>query len=64
MLMVETLNNLTKCTFTNNFNQLKSEGNVISLLNPVVALLIIEAIVDQSFHVARLYLVFVFTDVE
>jgi len=62
--MVETLNNLTKCTFTNNFNQLKSESNVISLLNPVVALLIIEAIVNQSFHVARLYLVFVFTDVE
>ena len=48
MLMIKTLDYLTKCTLSNNFNKLEPIGDMVSLLYPIVALFVIKSIVDQS----------------
>lgn len=48
MLVIKTLDYLTKCTFSDNFNKLEPIGDMISLLHSIVALFVIKSIVDQS----------------
>jgi hypothetical protein len=51
MFVIKTLYNLSKCSFSDNLNQLKSIGDVITLLDAVVTFLIVKAIIHKSLHV-------------
>lgn len=59
--MIQTFDNLSECTFTDNFNQLEPKCNMIAFLNSVVALFIIKTVVYQSLHVAGLDFEFILT---
>lgn len=64
VLVVKALDDLAKGAFTDDLDQLEPESDVVTLLNSVVAFLIIKAVVYQSLHVAGLDLVLVLTHVE
>jgi len=59
MLMIKALDNLSKGSFANNFNQLIPVSYMVSFLYSVVALLIVEAVVYESFQLRGLDLFFV-----
>jgi len=63
ILVVKTFNNLSKSSFSYNFNELESESNMVSLLNTIVAFFVIESVVDQSFHITCFYFVFILTKI-
>ena len=63
VLVVEAFDDLAEGTLSNDLDELEPERNVVALLDPVVAFLVVEAVVDESLHVARLDLEFVFTEV-
>ena len=45
MLVVEALDYLTEGTFSNNFNELESECNMITFLNSIVSFLIVKTVI-------------------
>ena len=45
MLVVETLDYLTKSTFANYFNELESECNMITFLNSIISFLIVKTVI-------------------
>ena len=55
MLVIEALNDLAKCSFTNDFDKLVSVSNMITLLNSVIPLFIVETIIYKSLEFCRLY---------
>ena len=59
ILVVKTFNNLSKSSFSYNFNELESESNMVSLLNTIVAFFVIESVVDQSLHITCFYFVLI-----
>lgn len=56
-LVVFAFEYLPKCAFANELKQLKSVGDLVPCHDPIVALLIIEPVVDQSLQLGRLILV-------
>ena len=54
MLVIEALNDLAKCSFTNDFDKLVSVSNMITLLNSVIPLFIVETIIYKSLEFCRL----------
>jgi hypothetical protein len=61
--MVQTFDYLAECALSDNFDQLESVRNVVSLLNSIITLFIIETIVDKSLKLGSLDLIFVLTHV-
>lgn len=49
MLVVQTFNDLTKSSFSNNFDQLVSIGDMVSLLDSVVTFFVVKTIIHKSF---------------
>ena len=62
--MILAFKNLSECTFTNQLDQLKAIANLIAGNDTIVAFLIIEAIVDQSFKLGWRILLIRFSQVE
>ena len=52
--MILTFDDGAESTFANLLNDFKSVGNLVALLQSVVALLIVEAIVDEALQFGRL----------
>lgn len=46
MLVVDAADNLSKCPLANYFLEFKAVGNMVSFLDSIISLFIIEAIVD------------------
>ena len=61
--MIETLDYLAKCSFSDNFDELESIWNVVTLLNSIITFFIIETIIDQPLQFGGLDLIFVFAHV-
>ena len=59
MLVIKAFYNLSKGSFPNNLNQLIPVGNMVSFLYSVVALLIVKAVVYESFQLRGLDLIIV-----
>lgn len=56
-LVINAFYHITERTFTDNFTDFVPEPDLVSLLEPVVALIIVETIVDQAFKLRWLVLI-------
>ena len=63
MFMIKTFYDLSKGSLTNDFDQLESVGNVVSLLDTVVSLLIVKTIIDESLHIRWFYFLLILAKV-
>lgn len=57
--MVHALDDLAECPFADDLDELISVGNVVVLLDFVVAFFVVESVVDQALQLSWLYLRFV-----
>jgi len=63
VLVIQTLDDLAKRSFTDNFYQLEPIRDVVAFLNSVIAFLVIKAIVDEPLQLGGFDFVFVFTHI-
>jgi len=59
VLVIHARNNLSKCSLSDNFNQLIPVGDMVIFLNSVVAFFVVETVIYKSFKLSRLNLRFV-----
>ena len=63
VLVIETLDDLSKGSLANDLDELEAVSNVVAFLDTVVALLIVVAVVHEALHVRRLDLLVILTEV-